>query len=172
MEFTNEKFMEISQTIKAYQGQKTKYNDLVAKYQELEVRSKRQELMHRNELADLNASIHDQIEDKLEQCQAKHQQDLNVLKADIIKAKMETEEIVAEKNSRIAQIEKQLVDARAELDKMACQENRIKELEQGLQVKTFLILSKDREVERLRQRIDEKTELNNRLKSTAMMFEK
>lgn len=164
--------MEISQTIKAYQSQKSKYNDLVIKYQELEARSKRQELMHRNEVADLQASLHDQIEDKIEQCQIKHHQEIATLKAEVIKAKMETEEIVANKNSKIAEIEKQLLDAQAELEKMACQENRIKELEQGLQVKTFLILSKDREVDRLRQRLDEKTELNNRLKSTAIMLEK
>lgn len=164
LEFANEKFLEISQTIKSYQGQKNKYNELMAKYQELEARTKRAELSHKNELLDLKASMNDTIEEQAEQHSVKYEQEISSLKTEILRIRMECEETILRKNTRIAELERELVEAKSLLEKMTCQERQIKELEQGLEVKTFLILNKEREVSRLKQRLDEVILMNTKLK--------
>lgn len=108
--------------------------------------------------------MNDIIEEQAEQHAAKFEQEIGSLKSEILRIRMECEETILKKNGRIAELEREIVEVRALVEKMTFQERQIKELEQGLEVKTFLILNKEREVSRLKQRLDEIILLNTKLK--------
>ena len=106
----------------------------------------------------------DIIEEQTDVQAVKFQEEISGLKAEILKNRVETEEAILKKNMKIAELEREVLQSQSLTEKISIQERQIKELEQGMEVKAFLILNKEREVARIKQRLDEMIMLNAKLK--------
>lgn len=165
MDFTNMTFHEINQNIKNFQLQKVKYNDLLTKHNDLEAKMKQSELHHRNELEDLRASISEQIEEKTDEFTAAHQLEIKALKSEILKSKLEFEDANQKKIYQMAELEKKIVELESTLTNLSRQDEIIKHLEHTVESKNLMIKNSERDLSKMKQRMDDLMQQNSKLKT-------
>jgi predicted RNase H-like nuclease (RuvC/YqgF family) len=128
---------------------------------------KRMQQSHQNELASLKDSIGEQSERQLEDMAAEHQREVSALKDAVLKAKMDADAQLSQRNFRVAELEKEIIELNNKIFNSQRLERVAKDLELVLVNKNYELTAAEREISRLQKQNSEQVAQINKFKFSA-----
>lgn len=162
MEYSNQTFHDISQNIEEFKTERKKYKELLQMFKELENKTQRIEQVHKNALLDSAHQLQETHEEQLERLNAAHEAEVALMKKEFAKKMQLFDQETVQRNSQLFELEKRNEGLRQELELLKIDKDKILDLERIIQVQRFESDTKERDLTKVKARLEYlQTKFNN-----------